>query len=93
MCITYNHKAIATAEFADEKHSVRYRLTVTRRNDNPTARFTLDGFNSGSADAVLLYNLAHGTWLDFVAALPAVGMPAADIANAARACFEQVMAL
>lgn len=47
MCITYNHKAIATAEFADEKHSVRYRLTVTRRNDNPTARFTLDGFNSG----------------------------------------------
>lgn len=93
MHVVYNHKAIATAEFADEERDIRYRLTVTRVNSVPTARFELDGFNGDSDYAVPLCYLQNGTWLEYAATLPAEGLPVADIANTARACFEQVMAM
>lgn len=93
MHIVYNHKAIATAEFADPKFDVRYRLTVTRVNGCSTATFELDGFNGDSDYAVPLLYPSACTWLDFAAQLPAEGMPCADIANAAQACFKQVMAM
>lgn len=92
MHVVYNHKAIATAEFADVEHDVRFRLTVTRVNGVPTARFELDGFNGDSDYAVPLCYLSNVTWLEYAAALPSEGLPVADIANAARACFEQVSA-
>lgn len=92
MSTVYSHKAIAAAEFTDPKFGgVRFRLTVTRVNGAPTARFELDGFNGDSDYAVPLYYLSNGTWLEYAAMLPSKGLPVADIANAAQECFKQVM--
>lgn len=92
MGTVYNHKAIATAEFTDPKFGgVRFRLTVTRVNGAPTARFELDGFNGDSEVAVPLYYLSSGTWLDYAASLPQSAPYAAEAANAAQECFKQVM--
>lgn len=92
MNVVFDRKAIATADII--AGPTRYHLTVTRRNDSTTARFALDRFATVGADAEPLAWLARGTWLDFVAALPAEeDLPSADIANAVLACFQQVMAM
>lgn len=93
MNVTYNHTAIATAEFEDPKfEDARYRLTVTRVNGCPTAKFELDGFDGKHEDGVTLHYMFSGMWLDFVAEIPACASYAVDTANAAQACFKQVMA-
>lgn len=92
MGTVYNHKAIATAEFTDPKcGGVRFRLTVTRVNGAPAARFELDGFNGDSDYAVPLYYLSSGTWLDYAASLPQGAPYVAETANAAQECFKQAM--
>ncbi len=94
MSITYNHTAIATAEFNDPKfEGASYRLTVTRVNDLPLAGFELDGFDCTHNSGVTLHFMTSKSWVEFVASIPECAPYAADTANAARVCFERVMAM